>query len=106
MKIFISHAREDQNWADKLIRQLETFGMRAWDPARDLLPGDNWAIKQGEALQRADVMIVLLPPQSAQSPWMRHDIQTLWAQSISKNASCPYAFDRQGTFLGYSMNFA
>ena len=38
-------------WARKLTEQWSAAGWRVFDPASELLPGDNWPLEIGKALQ-------------------------------------------------------
>lgn len=75
MKVFLSYAPKDRSWARKLASRLEAEGLQVWFGERELLPGDNWAIRAGEALAKSDAMVVLLSPDSVESPWVRNEIQ-------------------------------
>jgi len=74
MKIFVSYAKQDKEFALSLAGQLSEQGHRVWAADRALLPGDNWALETGKALQGSDAMVVLLSPHSMQSEWQRHEI--------------------------------
>ena len=75
MKVFLSYDKRDRLPAQRLASRLKSKGLQVWDPARELLPGDNWSVKQGEALEKSDAMIVLLSPDSVDSPWLLHELQ-------------------------------
>jgi TIR domain len=75
MKIFISYGLSDEVLAKDLATRLSTAGYEVLFPTEDLLPGDNVSLAIGEALERADGMVVLLSPQSVQSQWMRRELQ-------------------------------
>ncbi len=73
MKIYISHAREDTPAARQLARRLEEAGLKAWVSEDEILPGDNWAKKVGQALEESDLMVVLV---SGHAPeWQKEEIQ-------------------------------
>ncbi len=67
MQVFISHANGDAQLAHHLAKILRESGIKVWDDTQ-ILPGDNWGIKLGEALQESDAMVVLLTPNSVNSP--------------------------------------
>src|SRR2546427_13069892 len=67
MKVFISHATTDTDLAKRIIDGLKASGFQVWDPS-EVLPGDNWGAKLGEALEDSDAMVVLLTPNSLKSP--------------------------------------
>jgi hypothetical protein len=75
LRIFLSHVPSDQHWARKLSEQLEAAGFEVFDPFDGLLPGDNWSLKIGRALDTADAMIVLISPAAASSTWVQSEIQ-------------------------------
>jgi TIR domain len=73
--IFISYAATDQDWAEKLYRELVGSGFEVWLDAVNLFPGDNWYLETGEALREADAMVVLLSPAAAESDSVGRDVQ-------------------------------
>jgi TIR domain len=75
MKIFISHASKDASVARQLAEQLEATGHSVWIPENEILPGDNWAKKEGQALEDSDIIIVLATPQAFESESVTREIQ-------------------------------
>jgi TIR domain-containing protein len=75
MSVFVSYAHEDQKWARQLISQLSEKGIDVWDAPSKLLPGDNWSLEIGKALERAQAIIVLLSPAAVRSPNVRREIE-------------------------------
>ena len=75
MRVYVSHAHEDDNVAGVLRTLLSKAGFEVWDPAERVLPGDNWALELGKALQRAQVMVVLLSPAALASKWVQWEIE-------------------------------
>lgn len=73
MKVFISYAREDRDFARQLAKELEQAGYQAWTHDQ-VLPGDNFAAKIGEALDTSHAMVVVVTPASMKSPWVRNEI--------------------------------
>ena len=74
MRVFLSHSEADADLAKKLVAQLSELGIEVWDPSEQVLPGDNWALKIGQALQESRAMIVLLSPDSTKSEQVRREI--------------------------------
>ena len=74
VNVFISHSEKDRSYATSLGKVLRGAGLHVWEP-RDVQPGDNWALKIGEALAEADAVIVLLSPDSVASEWVRREIE-------------------------------
>ena len=75
MRIFLSYDSKDGKSAKEFTRRLSAVGFEIWDSAQELLPGDNWALKVGKALEESDAMIVLLSPESVKSQWVRREIE-------------------------------
>jgi len=74
MKVFVSYAKSDREFALSLASQLTKQGHNAWMADRALFPGDNWPLEIGKALQDCDAMVVLLSPNSGKSEIQRHEI--------------------------------
>lgn len=73
MKVFISHATDDETLARRVAVTLREAGLEVWDD-RKILPGENWAAKTAEALQESEAMVVLLTPSALRSSHVKHDI--------------------------------
>ncbi|HUU84911.1 MAG TPA: toll/interleukin-1 receptor domain-containing protein [Phycisphaerae bacterium] len=75
MQVFISYSAKDKGLAKLLAEQMSEAGYTvSWPDDRSLLPGDNMALKLGQALERSDAMIVLVSPEAARSPSVREEI--------------------------------
>lgn len=74
MKVFLSYGPADQKAAAALAEALAGEGVSVWDPATEILPGDNHGRLVGEALEEAEGMVVLVSPGSMQSPSVQRDI--------------------------------
>jgi hypothetical protein len=60
-KVFISYAKEDSKFAEKLYDLLESIGTYIpWIDKKKLLPGQNWEIEIESAVENADFFIPLL----------------------------------------------
>jgi hypothetical protein len=75
MRVFISHSSKDTPIARQLARRLSEAGLRVWIPEDEILPGDNWAKKVGQALEESDLMVVLVTPHAFESEWLKEEIQ-------------------------------
>ena len=73
--MFISHAADDSAVAAALTRDLRKAGFEVWPDADSLAPGDNWALALGQALERAEAMVVLLSPDSVSSEWFKRELE-------------------------------
>jgi len=74
MRVFVSHSHKDQRIAEELSSRLSAAGVKVWLAEKELLPGDNWPLEVGKALQRSDAMVVLLSPDSVESRDVRREI--------------------------------
>lgn len=74
MKVFISYAVQDKDLARDLATRLTEQGYDVWFDEWQVLPGDNFAKRVGEALDESDAMVVLISPAAMQSNWVREEI--------------------------------
>jgi hypothetical protein len=72
MHIFIRHSSKDKLLARQLAQRLSTTGLKVWIPEDEVLPGDNWAKKVGQALGESDLMVVLVTPHAFETGGMSH----------------------------------
>lgn len=84
MKVFISHSHETKALAQKVREALKRAGLDVWND-QEILPGDNWAAKIGQALDSSQAMVVLLTPEALNSPTVLWDIEyALGRKTFSK----------------------
>jgi hypothetical protein len=74
MKIFISYSHKDQKIAKELTSELAAAGMKVWLAEDEVLPGENFSLQVGKALEQSDAMVVLVSPDAIQSQSVRHEI--------------------------------
>jgi len=58
--IFVSYASKDQQAADRVVRGLEQCGLTCWICSRDIKPGADYQASIVQALQQAEVVLLLL----------------------------------------------
>jgi hypothetical protein len=75
MQVYISHAALDREIAGRLSAELARAGFKVWNADDVILPGDNWALEMGKALESSDVMVVLFSRHASQWPTLRQDVQ-------------------------------
>ena len=75
MEVFLSYSWQDRRFADALRDRLNSAGLKVWDPDRQLLPGSNWLIETGLALERADSVVFLISEDSFRSPWTTREVE-------------------------------
>jgi WD40 repeat protein len=64
MHIFISYAREDAEYAERLYEHLKTEGLQPWMDSRDILPGQSWKAAITSAIRRSGFFIALISSHS------------------------------------------
>lgn len=74
MKVFISHASADSDFAMKLARRLSDEGLKVFRPEADIEPGQNWHFQVGRQLEAADAVAVLISPDAVRSDSVKRDI--------------------------------
>jgi hypothetical protein len=89
MQVFLSHVQSDGAWARELSQQLSAAGIRVVDPFSELLPGDNWSLKIGKALEDSEAMVVLISPEAVKSTWLRSEIQYALGSEKFQNRLIP-----------------
>jgi hypothetical protein len=67
MQVFLSYALGDRAFAEKVGEHLTSEGLKVWDAARQVVPGENWAARVGEALEASQAMVVVLSDRSPES---------------------------------------
>lgn len=65
-KVFISYAKEDFNFAEKLYDYLEENDFRPWLDKKSILPGQDWNFTLRKALREANYIVLLLSNTSVQ----------------------------------------
>ncbi|MEX2141775.1 MAG: toll/interleukin-1 receptor domain-containing protein [Pirellulales bacterium] len=74
MRVFISHTSIDATFAARLAEELQSAGFTVWSPD-SVLPGDNWALQSGRALEESDVMVALFRKGAPGSETVQKDVQ-------------------------------
>ncbi|HWN51681.1 MAG TPA: toll/interleukin-1 receptor domain-containing protein [Xanthobacteraceae bacterium] len=75
LNVFISHGQRDTELAERVEIALERLGLEAFNPARDLRPGDDWRRSIQTAIKRSDAMIILVSrPQYLSSSWTSYEV--------------------------------
>lgn len=65
-KVFISYAKEDYRFAEKLYSFLEERGFKPWLDKKRLLPGQDWSFTIKQSLKEANYIVLLLSNISVQ----------------------------------------
>jgi len=72
--VFISYSRRDAGLAQRVESALERLGLDAFNPAREVRPGENWRHAIHAAIKRSDALIMLIGSQkNLTSSWMTYE---------------------------------
>ncbi len=75
MNVFVSHARKDYELARRLGERLTPNGFTVQISEDQITPGENWAKQIADALDKSEMMVILLTPRALESDSLRHNIE-------------------------------
>lgn len=73
--VFISYSSKDKVYADALCAKLESEGIRCWIAPRDILPGVTWAEAIVDAIEAAQLMVLLFSSNANTSPQVEREVE-------------------------------
>jgi hypothetical protein len=73
-KLFISHAKADQKFLEKLVAVLRENDLPLWHSRRHILGAQQWHDEIGAALRSCDWFILILSPAAVRSKWVKNEI--------------------------------
>jgi hypothetical protein len=74
-KVFLSYARSDRDFAQKIGHQLRQAGFGVWDPDEEILPGADWSADLRMALDSAGAVVVFISPEAMASRSVSYEIE-------------------------------
>ena len=80
LNIFISHAKEDREYAKQLAQKFRYAGHEVWIDAYNIQGGQDWEEEIFNGIEQAEVVVVCLSPASINSQWVRREIFLARAQ--------------------------
>jgi hypothetical protein len=72
--LFVSHASEDARLASRLVKKLETFGVRSWIASRDVRPGGPFDKQIFDAIMNSRAVLLIFSERVNASPWVHREI--------------------------------
>ncbi len=72
-QIFISHAHEDAELAQRFAHDLEAEGWDVWIAPDSIQTGERWVQAINRGLDESGVFLLLLSPQAVASKWVRSE---------------------------------
>lgn len=73
LRIFLLHARRDEEAVRRLYRRLTSDGADVWLDRERLLPGQDWAYEIHKAIHGSDIVIACLSRQFHRQGGFRHE---------------------------------
>jgi formylglycine-generating enzyme len=70
-QIFLSHAHEDAQVAQKLAHDLEAHGYDIWLAPDSIRPGEKWVEAINRGLEESGLFVLLLSPEAVASRWVK-----------------------------------
>lgn len=88
MKVFISYCTKDQQFVERLAKDLRTSAsIDAWLDKWDILPGERIPKKIEEGISNASVFVLVLSPESIDSTWVNLEKDT-WLTMQTEEEKC------------------
>jgi hypothetical protein len=75
-QIFLSHAKEDAEFAQRLKADLLAEGWRVWIAPESIRPGEKWVEAINRGLETSGVFVVALSPAAVASRWVSFETNT------------------------------
>ena len=79
--VFISYARRDEAFVDRLAADLQREGIRVWRDVEQIEPGEQWQQAITDALNKAVALLYVSSRHSETSSWMRQELQAFFETS-------------------------
>jgi hypothetical protein len=74
-RIFISYARSDAVFAERLEAALEARGLETFTDRQDITPGEDWWARIQKLIIQADTVVFVLSPDAVASPTCRREAE-------------------------------
>ena len=75
LSMFISHSHNDNDWCDDFVDELKRKDIDVWYDREDRYSGAQWSEMIEQELQRRDVYLIVVTPDSWTSQWVQHELQ-------------------------------
>lgn len=72
-QIFVSHAHQDAEFAQRLAADLRRAGWDIWIAPDSIRVGEQWVTAVNRGLEESSIFILVLTPEAAQSSWVRRE---------------------------------
>lgn len=72
-QIFISHAHQDADFANKLAQDLEQAGWKIWIAPKSIAYGEDWVDAIERGLAGSGIFLLIISPEAVGSEWVRSE---------------------------------
>ena len=92
-RVFISHSQYDRPHVEALIKQLNDLGVQTWYSASDIKKGALWTAEVRKAIAQCNWMAVIVSKHSANSKWIRREVDLALAAQHLEDRIIPVVLD-------------
>ena len=85
-KVFVSYSKDDDDFVERLVRDLEQAGNEVWYDQRIML-GESWIEAINKALEDAAYIIAVLSPSYLESNWGWQELNVGLYADLEKRAT-------------------
>jgi len=78
LHVFLSYAKADEEYANKVENILENYNLRIFT-MKMLNAGEDWLNNLRDEISQSDLFIVILSPNSFKSEWVLSELGAAWA---------------------------
>lgn len=75
-RVFVSYSRRNKNFAERIARDLSDAGLDVWVDWRQIHAGELWQNEIFRGIERCDMLVACLSPDSVESDWVQREINT------------------------------
>ena len=72
--VFISHSHQDREYVKKLVKRLNSHGIKTWYSVLNIRKGALWTAEIRKAISRCNCMAVIASKSSSASKWVRREV--------------------------------
>ena len=77
VRVFVSHSHKDREYVERIVtRPLTRMGIETWYSNSDIIPGQKYIEMIEDGLLRCDWVLVVVSDESAESDWVRAEVNT------------------------------
>jgi len=92
-RVFISHSHQDRQYVEQLISRLKERGVQTWYSVADIRKGVLWTAEIRKAISQCNWMAVIVSKNSANSKWIRREVDLALTAQHLEDRIIPIAID-------------